>query len=97
MTDEQWLWLFVHQSIDNDEKLECMCPKCKNDATSKSCIRCGKPLDTSKFEAQFVNPSFDAERFNTLSDGTDKHEEDNNDDYELFEQVMSKHNSKEGD
>ncbi len=100
MTDEQWLWLFVNQSIDNDEKLEHMCPKCQSDATSNMCIRCGKPLDKSKYEPQFVNPNFDTERFNALSNGTEpKHDchddtDCDGDDYELFEQIMSKCKSK---
>jgi len=91
MTDEQWLWLFVNQSIDNDEKFEHMCSKCQDDITSNRCIRCGKPLNNSKYKPDYVNPNFDTERFETLLNGTIKEEKEEDDiDYNLIEQIMSK-------
>lgn len=86
MTDEQWLWLFVNEAIDYDEQLERMCPKCQDDATSNKCIRCGKPLG-GKLEPQFVNPSFDAERFDRLSNGTS---DDDEIDHDLISQIVGK-------
>lgn len=66
MTDGQWLWLFVNQIIDNEEHLEKMCPDCRSEATSThKCIRCGKVL--TKDEDRFINPNFDASRFERLS------------------------------
>ena len=65
MSDEQWLWLFVNQRIDADEKLERMCPKCREEVTSShKCIRCGKDIIE---EESFVNPNFDMDRYNELS------------------------------
>lgn len=65
MSDEQWLWLFVNQRIDIDEKLEKMCPKCREEVTStQKCIRCGKDITESE---SFVNPNFDMDRYNRLS------------------------------
>ena len=65
MSDEQWLWLFINQRIDADEKLEKMCSKCREEVTSShKCIRCGE--DISKGES-FVNPNFDMDRYNELS------------------------------
>ena len=68
MTDGEWLWLFVNQLIDNEEHLEKMCPECRDEATSTNkCIRCGKVL--TKDEDKFINPNFDANRFERLSRG----------------------------
>lgn len=65
MTDGQWLWLFVNQAIDNDEFLDKMCPECRNEVTSKKkCVKCGKVLAD---EDKFINPNFDASRFDRLS------------------------------
>lgn len=75
MTDEQWLWLFVNQVIDNEEHLEKMCPDCKDEVTSThKCIRCGKVL--TKKEDKFINPNFDADRFERLSRDGVEYEED---------------------
>lgn len=92
MTDEQWLWLFVNEAIDYDEKLEHMCDNCQSDATSNRCIRCGKPLSgKSGFKPQFVNPNFDAERFDRLYNGTDNPEEvrDEDIDYDLVDRILT--------
>ena len=65
MSDEQWLWLFINQKIDADEKLEKMCPKCRDEVTSDhKCIRCGKDII---IEESFVNPNFDMDRYNELA------------------------------
>lgn len=78
MSDEQWLWLFVNQRIDADEKLEKMCPKCREEVTSgHKCIRCGKDIIEQE---TFVNPNFDIEKYNRLAgiiyDDTDEEEDD---------------------
>ena len=66
MSDEQWLWLFVNQSIDSDEKFESMCPDCQNEVTSgaKKCIRCGKEINGGD---SFVNSNFDMAKYNRLA------------------------------
>lgn len=75
MTDGQWLWLFINQLIDNEEHLEKMCPDCRDEVTSTNkCIRCGKVL--TKGEDKFINPNFDADRFERLSNDGIKYEED---------------------
>lgn len=85
MTDEQWLWLFVNQLIDNEEHLEKMCPECRDEATSNNkCIRCGKVL--TKKEDIFINPNFDADRFKRLSHG-DGIEYNEDIDVELIKQL----------
>lgn len=59
------MWLFVNQLIDNDEKLEKMCPDCRDEVTSNhKCIRCGKELPHRGDEDDvFVNPNFDEEEY----------------------------------
>lgn len=71
LTDEQWVWLFVNQCIDTDEKLEGMCNSCRDEATSniKKCSKCGKPIEGSG--ESFVNPNFDESKYNTLKNGAD--------------------------
>lgn len=84
MTDGQWLWLFVNQIIDNEEHLEKMCPDCRNEVTSThKCIRCGKVL--TKDEDRFINPNFDASRFERLSRDGVEYEEGM--DFELTKQI----------
>ena len=70
MTDEQWLWLFIHDAVDRDEKLEHMCTSCRDEATSgnRKCIKCGKSVGHSE---TFTNPNFDVDRYNALANGTE--------------------------
>ena len=70
MTDEQWIWLFINQLIDNDEQLEKMCDKCREEVTSNRCNRCGTSLNST-----FVNPNFDKSKFESLSSGNEYDEE----------------------
>ena len=66
MTDEQWVWLYVNVALDNDEKLEHMCDKCKDSALSHNrCSVCG---DTIKHDAGNINPNFDKAKFEKLSE-----------------------------
>lgn len=81
MSDEQWLWLFVHQRIDADEKLERMCPRCREEVTSEHrCIRCGKEIVETD---SFINPNFDIDKYNKLAEASgisDRAGEDEEDD-----------------
>jgi predicted amidophosphoribosyltransferase len=71
MTDEQWLWAYIQQAVDDEIKLEGMCPSCREEVTSKTnrrCSRCGKPIHEVE---SFTNPNFDMDRYNRLaSNGT---------------------------
>lgn len=90
MTDEQWLWLFANEALDADEKFEQLCPSCQRDVTSApKCIRCGKPL-SKKPRADFINPNFDAERFERLSSGTDEQiiDEDGDINFESVDRIL---------
>jgi len=53
-------------AIDNDEKMEHMCPKCRDEVVSdNSCTRCGKAINDGA--ESFVNPNFDRARYDKLS------------------------------
>jgi tRNA(Ile2) C34 agmatinyltransferase TiaS len=59
--------LFVNQLIDHDEKLEKMCPSCREEVTSKcKCTRCGKDMPHDD-EDSFVNPNFNEEEYMSKS------------------------------
>ena len=52
-----------------------MCPSCRDEATStRKCIRCGKVL--AKEGDTFINPNFDASKFEELSHGGIEYNED---------------------
>ena len=91
MSDEQWLWLFVNQSIDSDEKFESMCPDCQNEVTSgvKKCIRCGKEINGGD---SFVNPNFDIDKYNRLAGIIDDDEYDEPQRSPLAEMIERLHN-----
>lgn len=59
MTEGQWLWILIHQSIDNDEQIEKMCKDCKDELSIEKCNTCGK-------KQQDINPNFDEEFFKRL-------------------------------
>lgn len=87
MTDEQWVWLFVNQQIDQDKELSQMCDQCKHEVSSENrCIRCGKIIDTDPND-NFVNPNFDEDRFKKLSVDDNSPNYDNDLDIGLFKQV----------
>lgn len=54
-------------AIDADEEYESMCPKCQaeHDNAKHKCSRCGGAMSTGP---AFVNPNFNAERFEKLSE-----------------------------
>ena len=60
----------MNQLIDNDEKLERMCPDCRDEVTSKNkCTRCGKeiPHYGEDDDDGFVNPNFNEEEYMSKS------------------------------
>jgi predicted amidophosphoribosyltransferase len=67
MTDEQWLWIYANMAVDDEDLLNRMCQKCRDDMASNRCSRCGKSLD----DHAFVNPNFDSSRFEKLSQESD--------------------------
>lgn len=76
--------------------MEQMCQSCQDDVISHKCIKCGKPLGGSKYKPDLINPSFDAERFETLSNGTNIQNDDNEIDYDLVDQILNTGSEKHG-
>lgn len=69
MTDEQWLWVYANMLIDNEDRLNQMCPTCRNNVTSDDkCTACGKTISNVEYTH---NPKFDADRFNRLLHDSD--------------------------
>lgn len=51
--------------IDQDEKIEGMCSKCKEDIEKDTCARCGEVIENQK---EFVkNSSFDESKFKAMA------------------------------
>lgn len=57
----------VHMSVDNDEKLEKTCGKCKKRMEEHRCQSCGEGIFD---ELETLNPNFDEEMFNKLKKET---------------------------
>ncbi|WFD12455.1 hypothetical protein [Tepidibacter hydrothermalis] len=52
--------------IDQDEKIEGMCSKCKEDIKKDTCTRCGEVMES---ERAFVkNSSFDESKFKAMAE-----------------------------
>lgn len=65
MTEGQWLYMIAQTSIDDDEKIEGMCLKCKEESNKKRCTTCGKDVT---HEILNHNPNFDENYFNKLKE-----------------------------
>lgn len=59
MTDGDYLYCVLHMTLDEEERLEQLCPECRAQAEKSTCLCCGAPLAE-------VNPSFDEDRFEEL-------------------------------
>lgn len=60
--------MYINECIDNDEKLEAMCPSCRTEVTEHNkCTRCGKPLGGGSDGESFINPNFDSSKFEKLA------------------------------
>ena len=49
----------LHMTLDEEERLEQLCPECRAQAGKSTCLCCGAPLAE-------VNSSFDEDRFEEL-------------------------------
>lgn len=63
MTDRDYLWCAVNLLLDEEERLNGLCPSCRASAVSPHCPACGTAMaDVSGGE----NQSFDVGRFDQL-------------------------------
>lgn len=66
ITRREYLYCILQQWLDEEEKLEALCPACRAQAMERRCVCCGAPL--SRWEAA-ENTAFDAERYQKLKEG----------------------------
>lgn len=66
MTEREYLYCLLQQWLDEEEKLERLCPTCRAQAGEKRCICCGAPLSES---SGMENASFDMERYCRMKEG----------------------------
>ena len=65
MTQREYLYCILQQWLDEEEKLESLCPACRAQAQEKRCTRCGALLtETDGME----NTAFDMERYRRLKE-----------------------------
>lgn len=66
MTDREYLWCALNLLLDDEEKLDGLCPSCRAEALGNRCAVCGTPLgDCSGGE----NAGFDSGRYEVLKRG----------------------------
>lgn len=65
MRDRDYLWCLVNELLDQEERLEGLCPACRARAEEERCPACGAPVGDS---GAGVNPAFDMERFLRLKE-----------------------------
>lgn len=66
MTAREYLYCLLQQWLDEEEKLERLCPTCRAQAQEKRCACCGAPLSES---SGMKNASFDMERYCKMKEG----------------------------
>ena len=64
MKDRDYLWCLVHSILDREERLERLCPECREQMAEERCPACGRPV--SLWGDGAVNPAFDPKRFEEL-------------------------------
>ena len=66
MTNREYLYCTVQQWLDEEEKLERLCPTCRARALEPRCTCCGAPLGSGE---GMENTAFDIERYRRLKEG----------------------------
>ena len=66
MTQREYLYCILQQWLDEEEKLDSLCPACRAQAMGKRCVGCGALLSESN---GMENESFDMERYRRLKEG----------------------------
>lgn len=69
MTDREFLYCTLQLWLDEEEKLEGMCPSCRSKAAQARCTVCGAPLADPDGAEGMENTAFDIERFQSLQKG----------------------------
>lgn len=66
MTDRDYLLCALHLVLDDEERLDALCPACRAREEEKRCPSCGAEVEQVGAE---VNPAFDEERFERMKRG----------------------------
>ena len=66
MTDRDYLLCALHLILDEEERLNHLCPGCRQRIEEERCPVCGEPAAQSKAG---VNLAFDVERFERMKRG----------------------------
>lgn len=66
MTDRDYLWCALNLMLDDEERLEELCPSCRMEAQRGCCPACGAPTEGG---GTGENGGFDSERFERLRQG----------------------------
>lgn len=66
MTDGDYLYCLLHETLDREEALESLCPSCRQRAMQRHCTLCGTPLSET---AAGFNAGFDMARFTRMKEG----------------------------
>lgn len=67
MTGRDYLWCLLNLMLDEEEQLNRLCPRCREEAEKERCPSCG--AETGRTVGG-VNAAFDPERFEKLRRGT---------------------------
>ena len=68
MTRREYLYCVLQQWLDEEEKLESLCPACRARAAQRRCSCCGAPLASGEAAE---NTAFDARRYRRMKEGKD--------------------------
>ena len=66
MTDRDYLLCALHLILDEEERLDMLCPACRVKAEEERCPACGEIAARS---GAAINASFDAQRFERMKRG----------------------------
>ena len=66
MTDRDYLLCALHLLLDEEERMNALCPACRGRAEEERCPVCGDLIDRS---GAGINPAFDLERFERMKRG----------------------------
>lgn len=66
MTDRDYLLCALHLILDEEERLEMLCPACRARTEEERCPVCG---ERTEIWGTGVNPAFDEERFERMKRG----------------------------
>lgn len=68
MTERDYLWCLLNLMLDDEEELDRLCPRCREEAERERCPVCGRETGMT---VGGRNAAFDMERFMRLGGGNE--------------------------